>query len=378
VYLRDISLVNFKNYEEANLVFSPQINCFTGLNGSGKTNLLDAVHYLCACKSYFNPIDSQNIRHDAPFLVVQGRFLKDGLDNEVYCGVKPGQRKVFRRNQKDYDRLADHIGLFPAVVISPYDADLISEGSEERRKFLDSIISQFNRSYLDDLIRYNKALMQRNRLLRAFALNRYFDEEALVIWDELLIDTGQRIHQARVEFLHDFNPRLLALYADISGNQDQIGILYRSELENKDFRSLLLDSRERDRYLQRTDVGIHRDDLIFSIDGHPLKKFGSQGQQKSYLIALKLAQFDHIRDLTGTKPILLLDDIFDKIDDRRVAYLMELVSRHNFGQIFISDTHDDRIPLLFKSVNAELLTFKVEKGRVIPLIEVENQVNEGE
>jgi len=299
-----------------------------------------------------------------PFLVVQGTFEKHGQNQEVYCGVKPGQRKVFRRNQKDYDRLADHIGLFPAVVISPYDADLISEGSEERRKFLDSIISQFNRNYLEDLIRYNKALLQRNRLLRAFALNRYFDEDALEIWDIQLIDIGKRIHQARQAFIHDFNPRFLSLYADISGKQDNVSLLYRSELEGADFATLLANSREKDRFLQRTDVGIHRDDLIFSIECHPLKKFGSQGQQKSFLIALKLAQFDHIRDLTGSKPILLLDDIFDKIDDRRVAYLMELVSRHNFGQIFISDTHDERIPLLFKDVNAELKIFKVDKGNV--------------
>lgn len=364
MHLRDISVVNFKNYEEASLTFSPQINCFTGLNGSGKTNLLDAVHYLCACKSYFNPIDSQNVKHDMPFLVVQGTFEKHGQNQEVYCGVKPGQRKVFRRNQKDYDRLADHIGIFPAVVISPYDADLISEGSEERRKFLDSIISQFNRNYLEDLIRYNKALLQRNRLLRAFALNRYFDEDALEIWDIQLIDAGNRIHQARQEFIHDFNPRFLSLYADISGKQDNVSLNYRSELEGADFAALLANSREKDRFLQRTDVGIHRDDLIFGIDSHPLKKFGSQGQQKSFLIALKLAQFDHIRDLTGSKPILLLDDIFDKIDDRRVAYLMELVSRHNFGQIFISDTHDERIPLLFRDVNAELKIFKVDKGNV--------------
>lgn len=364
MFLRSLSVIDFKNYREADLGFSPQINCFVGHNGSGKTNLLDAVHYLSHCKSYFNPIDTQNIRHEAPFFVIQGCFEKEGQDQEVYCGLKRGQKKVFRRNGKEYNRLADHIGLFPSVVISPYDADLIREGSEQRRKFMDGIISEFDRLYLDDLLNYNKALNQRNRLLRAFQLNRNFDEESLQIWDEQLIRYGSGLFSKRREFIEAFVPRFAKLYRTISGGREEVSLEYRSELESESLEKLLLDARKDDRALVRTTKGLHKDDLLFSIAGHPLKKFGSQGQQKSFLIALKLAQFDHIRDLTGQKPLLILDDIFDKIDDQRVASLMKLVSEHHFGQIFVSDTHDERVPQLFADAEVPLKVFRVSEGHV--------------
>lgn len=362
MYLKDISIVNFRNYGEATLQFSPQANFFTGLNGSGKTNLLDAVYYLCACKSAFNPIDSQSIRHGAGFFVIQGSFDKDGSVHEVYCGVKAGQKKVFKRNHKEYERLADHIGLFPVVIISPYDTDLIHEGSEERRKFADSIISQFNRTYLEDLIRYNKALMQRNTLLRDFAARRYFDEETLQIWDIQLAEPGNRIHEARKAFIERFNPEFLQAYHAISESKEEVGLNYRSELHEAGMEEILLRNRDRDRHLQRSDGGIHKDDFVFSIGGHPLRKFGSQGQQKTFLIALKLAQFEFIRQHCGIKPILLLDDIFDKIDENRLACLMELVGRHTFGQVFVSDTHEDRVPALFRNAGAEMKVFRVHQG----------------
>lgn len=362
--LQNLSIVNFKNYEEAGIDFSSQINCFVGDNGSGKTNLLDAVHYLSHCKSYFNPIDSQNIKHDSPFFVIQGQFIKEEQDFEVYCGLKKGQKKIFKRNHKEYDRLADHIGLFPAVVISPYDTDLIHEGSEMRRKFMDSIISQFDKLYLDNLIQYNKALNQRNRLLKAFSLNRNFDEESLLIWDEQLIKYGEPIAATRRKFIADFLPRFEELYAAVSGNRESVSLEHSTELDENNIQDLLLESRDKDRALIRTSKGTHKDDLVFSIEGHPLKKFGSQGQQKSFLIALKLAQFDYIRELTGVKPLLLLDDIFDKIDDHRVSYLMKLVSEHRFGQIFVTDTHGARVPRLFKDADAKVRVFMVDKGQI--------------
>lgn len=362
--LKNLSLVHFKNYESAEIQLSPQINCFVGDNGSGKTNLLDAVHYLSNCKSYFNPIDSQNINHEAPFFVIQGSFDREGKEEEVYCGLKKGQKKVFKRNQKEYDRLADHIGRFPSVVISPYDTDLIHSGSEFRRKFMDSIISQFDRVYLDDLIQYNKALNQRNRLLRAFSLNRYFDDEALLIWDHQLVKYGTPIAQKRKEFVKEFLPRFNELYKAVSGNREEVELTHTTEVEEGNFALLLLGSRDKDRSLMRTTKGIHKDDLVFTIGGHPLKKFGSQGQQKSFLIALKLAQFDYIRELTGAKPLLLLDDIFDKIDDHRVAYLMKLVSEHRFGQIFVTDTHRNRVPILFSEADVPVKVFEVKEGSI--------------
>jgi len=364
VYLRNLSIVDFRNYVEAALQLSPQANFFTGLNGSGKTNLLDAVHYLCACKSAFNPIDSQSIRHEAGFFVIQGSFDKNGTVHEVYCGVKTGQKKVFKRNHKEYERLADHIGLFPVVIISPYDTDLIHEGSEERRKFTDSIISQFNRGYLEDLIRYNKALLQRNMLLRDFAVRRYFDEETLHIWDLQLAEPGNRIHEARKTFIEQFNPEFLKAYHAISQSREDVSLRYRSELHEATMEEILLRNRERDRHLQRSDGGIHKDDFVFGIGNYPLRKFGSQGQQKTFLIALKLAQFEFVREHCGIKPILLLDDIFDKIDETRLACLMELVSRHTFGQVFVSDTHEYRVPALFRNAGAEMKVFRVHQGTV--------------
>jgi DNA replication and repair protein RecF len=326
--------------------------------------LLDAIHYLSACKSYFNPIDSQNIQHGEDFFVVEGVFQNGEGSDKVYCGVKRGQKKVFRKNKAEYERLADHVGQYPAVIISPYDKDLISEGSEVRRRFMDSIISQYNRRYLDHLIDYNKILKQRNSLLRYFWENRTFDADNLEVWSMQLCDLAEKIFAERQQFISGFTPVFLAHYNAISGGGEDVGVRYRSDLDGGDFAETLKQSLEKDRRTSYTNVGIHKDDLRLTIDGHPLKKFGSQGQQKTFLIALKLAQFDLIKQATDRMPVLLLDDIFDKIDDVRVQHLMHLVNDHNFGQIFITDTDAGRVREIFSGIAHSVKVFDVTKGEV--------------
>ena len=362
--LTHLNLINFKNYTEANLEFDPHVNIFTGLNGHGKTNILDAIHYLSFCKSYFNPIDSQNIRHGEEFFVLEGFFRGATDTDRIYCGVKKGQKKVFRRNKTDYERLAEHIGRYPAVVISPYDKDLISDGSEIRRKFMDSIISQYNKAYLDELIQYNRILRQRNSLLKYFWENRTFDADNLAVWSEQLVESARVIHAGREAFIERFEPVFQRHYAAISGGEEQAKLKYRSHLNGEDFEETLAMSLDKDRRTSYTNTGIHKDDLLFRTDGHSLKKFGSQGQQKTFLIALKLAQFDLIRETTSLVPVLLLDDIFDKIDDVRVRHLMNLVSDHNFGQIFITDTHAGRVAEIFEGISESVKVFDIVKGEV--------------
>jgi len=364
MYLKEISLINFKNYSEASLQFDAGVNFFTGDNGEGKTNLLDAIHYLSLCKSYFNPIESQNIRHDQDFFVLQGTFeLKDN-EESIYCGLKRNQRKIFKRNKKEYDRLAEHIGLLPVVVISPTDANLITDGSEERRKFIDSIIAQYDRLYLDDLITYNRVISQRNALLKLFFKTRRFDEASLMIWDEQMIPLAQNIYEKRKAFIEEFIPIFSKYYLFISDGKEQVDIRYQSDLNEGSFFDTLKDALERDRQMQYSTVGVHKDDLIFTIGDHPVKRFASQGQQKSFLTSLKLAQFDFIKEIKQVKPILLLDDIFDKLDDNRVKKLMELVSHHNFGQIFITDTHPKRIQAIFSEIEVPVKTFTIQTANV--------------
>jgi DNA replication and repair protein RecF len=366
MFLDRISLINFKNYPDASLEFSEGVNAFVGDNGSGKTNLLDSIHYLALCKSYFNPIDVQNIRQGEEFFVLQGIFVINGTEEAISCGLKKGQKKVFKRNQKEYDRLADHIGLIPVVMISPVDSCLITEGSEERRKFLDSIISQLDRNYLEDLIAYMRILSQRNAYLKQAAQNKSLDMDTLLIWDDQLVQYGQRIHKARTEFISELIPVFEKYYSFITEQKESVDLNYESQLNEKDFTEALAMSLDKDRYLQYTSVGIHKDDLTFLINDMPVKRFASQGQQKSFLIALKLAQYDFMRNHKRTKPVLLLDDIFDKLDDHRVARLMELVSNKNFGQIFITDTHPERIRHIFAAIGTGIRTFLVSSGTVVP------------
>ncbi|HRH67503.1 MAG TPA: DNA replication/repair protein RecF [Bacteroidia bacterium] len=364
MFLRKLTLINFRNYAEADLYLDPFANAFTGGNGEGKTNLLDAVHYLSMCKSYFNPIDGQNIRFGEDFFMIQGVFELDQKDEQIYCGIKRNQKKVFKRNTKEYERLADHIGLLPVVMVSPTDTSLITEGSEERRKFLDSIISQYDKLYLDDLISYARVLTQRNSYLKQAAQSRHFEADALAAWDLQLIRLAEKIHSVRRKFIGELIPIFKHYYEFISGGKEEIDIRYESQLNEGDFSRMLENAQGKDRALQYTSVGIHKDDLVFLIHDAPVKRFASQGQQKSFLIALKLAQFDFISAVKGIKPILLLDDIFDKLDDQRVARLMELVSKDNFGQLLISDTHPERIQKIFNDIGRSIRCFPVKEGSV--------------
>lgn len=364
MHLKKLSLLNFKNYREAGIDFDEGVNAFVGGNGEGKTNLLDAIHYLSLCKSYFNAIDGQNIKQHEDFFILQGVFDLDGIDENISCGLKRGQKKTFKRNQKEYNRLSEHIGLLPVVMISPTDTNLITDGSEERRKFPDSIISQFDRNFLEDLISYSRALMQRNTYLKRAAQSRSFDLDALEIWNEQLTNSGVRIHASRQRFIKDLIPIFRYYYNFIAGEKESVDIRYESHLNDGDFKSLLAESTDRDRILQYTSVGPHKDDLVFIINGFPVKRYASQGQQKSFLIALKLAHFNFVSKQKGIKPILLLDDIFDKLDDDRVGKLMELVSRDNFGQIFITDTHPERLLSIFENIGVAIRSFPVKEGEV--------------
>ncbi|WP_417362220.1 DNA replication/repair protein RecF [Galbibacter sp.] len=340
--LQRLSLINFKNFKSQEFEFDHKINCFVGQNGIGKTNALDAIYLLAFGKSYFNPIASQNINHEENFFVVDGTFLKDQKTEKIICSFKKGQKKLIKRNGKLYDKLSDHLGLIPLVIISPSDRDLITEGSEMRRKFIDSVISQGNKTYLQTLINYNKVLIQRNALLKYFALNNTFNKDTLSIYNDQLSGYGAHIHKERKVFLEKFIPIFKDRYIDISSGKEKVNLAYQSQLEDKGLGQLLSENLNKDKALQYTSVGTHKDDLIFEIDGHPIKKFGSQGQQKSYLVALKLAQFDFTKQQSGQTPLLLLDDIFDKLDEKRVSQIIALVNKDSFGQIFISDTHRER------------------------------------
>lgn len=363
MYLKNLILHNFKNYAEASLEFSPKINCFIGDNATGKTNLLDAIYYLSFCKSYFNPIDTQNIRHEQEYFSVLGEFVINGEKKDViHCVQKRNQKKSFKQNKKEYTRLADHIGRYPLVMISPYDRDLINEGSEVRRRFIDSVISQFDPVYLDNLINYNKALTQRNTLLKAFAEKNYFDRSLLEIYDRQLITLGNQIFPARKTFLEAYVPTFNEYFRMVSGGNEQAGIEYVSQLLEKNAEELLSLSLEKDRALRFTGAGIHKDDLIFNIEGHPVKKFGSQGQQKSFIIALRLAQYVYIQELKGFKPLILLDDIFDKLDNKRVEQLIALVVENNFGQVFITDTQHERIHHLLESISKDFKIYNIAGG----------------
>jgi DNA replication and repair protein RecF len=364
MYLQQLSVINFKNYAEAGLTFSEGVNVFTGNNGAGKTNLLDAIHYLSLCKRYFNPIDSQQIKQGTDFFIITGNFNKNGKQEAVACSVKRNQKKQFKRNKKDYQRLADHIGLLPLVMVSPYDISIIIEGSEERRKFIDNVISQTDNLYLDELITYNKVLINRNALLKSIADTGRYDPSLMEVLDEQLIVSGNRIFEKRKFFMEAFTAIFNQHYKFISDDAEQVELIYESQLLQNDFAGLLKKSIEKDRVLERTTSGIHKDDLQFSIHGMPMKKFGSQGQQKSFLIALKLAQYSFLDRQNGFKPLLLLDDIFDKLDDQRVTKLMQMISNHDFGQVFITDTDVTRVKKIFTKIGVDIRLFKVKGGEV--------------
>lgn len=359
MHLKKLSLFNYKNIAEASFDFDAKINCFVGKNGIGKTNILDAIYHLAYGKSYFNPLALQNIRHGEEFFVVDGIFEKEDRDEQIVCSLKKGQKKVLKRNNKPYEKFSDHIGFIPLVIVSPSDQDLIIEGSETRRKFIDSVISQLDNHYLQQLIQYQKIVAQRNALLKYFALNHTFDRDTLLIYNEQLDGLGKAIFEKRQQFLTDFIPIFDKHHKAITDSAESVQIVYESQLSDKPLLELFDEFLAKDRALQYTSVGIHKDDLSFEIDGFPIKKFGSQGQQKSFLIALKLAQFEFIKKQSGVLPILLFDDIFDKLDETRVSKIVEMVNDETFGQLFISDTHPERTEAIVKTTHQSYKLFNL-------------------
>lgn len=363
MWLKRISILNYKNLEQAELSFSRKMNCIIGKNGMGKTNLLDAVYYLSFCKSATNPIDSQNIRHDQDFFVIQGFYETDTQEpEEVYCGLKRKQKKQFKRNKKEYTRLSDHIGFIPLVLVSPADSLLIAGGSEERRRFMDVVISQFDREYLEALIRYNKALMQRNTLLKS---DIEPEEELMAVWEEMMATAGTVVYQKRKAFIDEFIPVFQSYYAYISQDREEVSLAYESHAAQGDLLQLIQESRQRDRIMGYSLKGVHKDDLVMQLSEFPIKREGSQGQNKTYLIALKLAQFEFLkRTGSQTTPLVLLDDIFDKLDASRVEQIVKLVAGDNFGQIFITDTNRDHLDKILKKIDGDYKLFEVEGGMV--------------
>ncbi|MCA0431155.1 MAG: DNA replication/repair protein RecF [Bacteroidetes bacterium] len=359
MHLTSLTLLNFKNYEHFEGNFSLKINCFVGQNGIGKTNLLDAIYYLAFCKSYFNSIDSQNIKHNESFFMIQGFFEKNLDKIELQCSVKKHQKKLFKRNQVEYDKLSDHIGFIPLIMISPSDNELIYGSSELRRKFIDGIISQYDKVYLDNLVQYNHVLKQRNALLKNFFEQNYFDNETLEIWTEQLIIYGEKIIKIRKLFLEEFIELFNKNYEFISSQKEHVSLNYLNSI-NDDFKAELNNYLNRDRLSHNTTIGPHKDDLEFCISGYSLKKFASQGQQKSFLLALKLAQYEFIKHKKQVKPLLLLDDIYDKLDEARFNKLIDLVGNNYFGQVFITDAHPERISKLMSSKNIESKLFNIE------------------
>lgn len=359
MHLKNLSLLNYKNITDSNFEFEAKINCFVGKNGIGKTNVLDAIYHLAYGKSYFNPQAVQNIKHDEDFFVIDGAFEKNERAENIVCSLKRGQKKVLKRNGKAYDKFSEHIGFVPLVMISPSDSDLITEGSDTRRKFMDSVISQQDSLYLQELISYQKVLAQRNALLKYFALNHTYDSDTLSIYNEQLHTLGQGIFEKRKKFLDDFIPIFNYHHQTITDKAENVDLVYQSQLSEGDLSKLLDDNLSRDKVLQYTSVGIHKDDLVFEIENHPIKKFGSQGQQKSYLIALKLAQFEFLKKQSGELPILLFDDIFDKLDETRVAKIVQMINDKTFGQIFISDTHAERTETIVKATHQQYKIFNM-------------------
>ncbi len=363
--LERISILGYKNIEQAELTFSPKLNCFIGKNGMGKTNLLDAVYYLSFCKSHNNQVDSQNIKHDADFALIQGYYLLGGSDEEeFFCSLRRRQKKQFKRNKKEYEKLSDHIGCLPLVMVSPSDSDLITGGSDERRKFMDVVLSQFDKEYLHALIRYNKALQQRNALLKS---DMQADESLYELWEEQLAYEGQIIHTKRKAFVEQFIPTFQYYYNFICQSNETVELKYESPLDEGNLVDLLKHKRERDKILGYTTAGVHRDDLDMRMDDYSIKKVGSQGQNKTYVVAMKLAQFDFLKKAGSTTPILLLDDIFDKLDSTRVEQIVKLVSEDNFGQIFITDTNRDHLDEILKGLNSDYRLYQVEGGGVLQL-----------
>lgn len=369
MYLSNLKLNNFKTYTECDVDFCPNVNCLVGNNGVGKTNLLDAIYYLSFCKSYFNSIDTMNIRVGEEYFAIHGRYF--GLDDTgeerlVSCVQKRGHPKMMKYEKKAYKSFSDHIGKIPLVIVSPTDQGMILGGSDVRRKFMDGVISQTDKDYLRHLLQYTKAVEQRNHLLKQMNEAREWDEEAIEMWDMQLVQHGEKLFESRVSFLEKFEPLFLKYYGDIATGKETPSLIYNSQmLGETPFEEQLRNAHAADRVVQYTTIGPHKDDLHFKIENMAIKKFGSQGQQKTFSLALKLAQFQYINDALEVKPILLLDDIFDKLDLPRITQLIQLVGSERFGQVFITDTQPGRVEQIFREIpTMEHKLFTVEDGQI--------------
>ncbi len=365
MHLHRFQLTNFKNYGQQSLELSPRLNCFTGLNGMGKTNVLDAVHFICLCKSHGGLPDRNLVRHGESFFRLEGWFEQAGEQTRIVAKFAVGQRKQMERNGVPYPRLTDYIGQFPVVMIAPDDVSLVQDGSEERRRFMDTTLGQISSVYLRNLVVYNHLLQQRNALLKTFAEERRFDATLLEGIDRQMPGPAQALFEQRQAFLTEFRPLFQAAYEVLSGGHETVEAHYRSDLEEANLADLLVAAREKDRLLQRTTRGPHRDDLALVMDGQPVKKFASQGQLKSFLLALRLAQYEVLRREKGVAPLLLLDDIFDKLDEQRVRHLVGLLLSRDFGQIFITDTQRSRIEAIVTSFTGEYRIFDVAEGVIL-------------
>ena len=367
--LKKLSILNYKNIREATLELSPKMNCFIGPNGAGKTNVLDVVYYLSFCRSASNPIDSQVIRHEEPFCLIEGLYREDErlkMKDErltISCGIKRGVKKSFKRDKKPYKRLSEHIGLIPLVVVSPSDTLLIEGGSEERRRLMDMVIAQYDRPYIDHLVRYNNALLQRNTLLKMEDAEP--DPALLQIWEEQMADEGEQLYQRRKAFVEELTPVFQDYYRRIAQDREQVGLNYVSHCQRGPLLEVIQRDRMKDRAVGYSLHGVHRDDLEFTLGGHLMKREGSQGQNKTYVVALKLAQFDFLkRTASQTTPLLLLDDIFDKLDASRVEQIVRIVSGDSFGQIFITDTNRDHLDQILQTAALDYKIFHVDHGNI--------------
>ncbi|MDP1727626.1 MAG: DNA replication/repair protein RecF [Bacteroidota bacterium] len=365
MYLQQVKLLHFKNYKQAQFRFNPQLNCLVGKNGAGKTNVLDAIYYLAFTRSYFNPVDQQHILFGETFFTIDADLVKNEISENIRLVLQKGSKKSLQVNNNEVPRFADYIGTLPAVMIAPGDINLIYEGSEDRRKFVDMIISQTDHVYLNELMQYNRVLDQRNKLLKDFNEHRYVNRDLLETYNAQLSKSGTCIYEKRVQFLKLFTPLFSKYYQMIAGTYEHVGLAFESDLDKISYPQILVACEPSDFDLLRTTRGIHRDDLVFMINEMPLKKFGSQGQQKSFIIALKLAQFDYLLETKGEKPILLIDDIFEKLDSERLSKLLSLIAIGHFGQIFITDTQAERLHEVIEKLDTPVSYFEISNGELV-------------
>jgi DNA replication and repair protein RecF len=365
MHIEQLKLLNFKNYKAETFHFSPNINCLVGLNGMGKTNVLDAIYYACMSKSYFNMLDSHVVNLEETFFRLEMSIENEDRKDKLVVKMQPKKLKEFEVNGSKYEKITEHIGRFPVVMISPEDTLLATEGSEARRKLMDNTLSQLSHEYLMALIQYNGILKQRAAALKLMYQSQQYNQGLIDVYNVQLIDPATIIHQKRVDFISELTPVFYAFYALISGEKEQVKLEFLSDMNDETLEHLLEKNKEKDRILQRTSAGLHRDDISFVIDENQLKRFASQGQTKSFVLALKLSQYELLRRAKGIKPFLLLDDIFDKLDPQRVSFLIDLLLQKDFGQIFMTDAHKNRISDILVEKNASFQVFEIENAKIL-------------